>query len=50
MNKEIKGTILIDPDKKTISIKLDNGSWCHELFSNGLKRFVDEEIELLSKK
>lgn len=45
----VNGTISIDTDKKTVTIKLDNGSYCIDHYPNGIKRFLDEEFECLIK-
>jgi hypothetical protein len=47
--KKVKGEIEIDFERKTVSIQLDNDSWCTDLYTHGLKRFLDEEIEFVRK-
>lgn len=42
---EIKGTITIDMEKKTVTLRLENGSCIIDHYTNGIKRFLDEEIE-----
>lgn len=41
----IRGSIVIDPDKKTVTIELNTGSYCRDHYTQGVKRFLDEEIE-----
>lgn len=45
----VNGKIKIDVERKTITLQLDNGSYCFDLYTNGLKRFLDEEIEFLGR-
>jgi hypothetical protein len=46
---KIKGTIEIDPNRNTISIRLENGHYCFDHFPNGIKTFLEDEIETLIK-
>lgn len=47
---KLKGQIEIDSDKNTVTVRLDNGSYCLDYYTHGMKRFLDEEIELLHHK
>jgi hypothetical protein len=40
----IKGMIEIDVEQKTVTIRLENGSYCLKHYTHGIKRFLDEEI------
>jgi hypothetical protein len=44
---KVSGTIQIDSRRQTVTIKLANGSYCVDYFSNGVKSFIDEEMECL---
>jgi hypothetical protein len=45
----VKGTIEIDIERKTLSIRLDNGSYCLDHYTIGIKRFLEEEIQFVSE-
>lgn len=45
----VKGTIEIDSNNKSVTIKLENGSYCLDHFTHGVKRFLDEEIDCLKR-
>lgn len=46
---KVKGSIEIDVEKKTVSIRLTNGSYCLNNYTNGIKRFLDDEILFVSE-
>lgn len=46
----MKGTIELDTVKKTITIWLENGSYCIDHYPNGIKRFLEEEFECIDAK
>jgi hypothetical protein len=45
----MKGTIEINPEKGTVTIRLENGSYCVDHYPIGIKHFIEEEIECLKK-
>lgn len=45
----MNGSIEIDSERGTVTIHLDNGSYCINHYTNGIKRFLDDEIQLLQK-
>lgn len=46
---KLKGTIEIDAERGTISLKFDNGSFCSDHYPNGIKHFLEDEIECVKK-
>ena len=46
---KVKGTIEIDPVTKTITVKLENGSYCNDHYPIGIQRFLEVEIECLQE-
>lgn len=44
----INGNISIDVEKNTVTIRLDNGSYCRSQFTSGAKHFLDDEIKYRS--
>jgi hypothetical protein len=42
----IKGEIEINVEKGTVSVRMENGSFCLDYYTHGLKRFLDDEIEI----
>jgi hypothetical protein len=47
--KATKGMIIVKSDG-TVTIKMDSGAYCLDHFTNGVKRFLDTEIEILQRK
>lgn len=43
--KQIEGTIKINVEKGTVTVELENGSYCLDHYTNGVERFLHEEIE-----
>ena len=48
MDKIIKGTVEINVERKTVTLHLENGSYCIDHYTHGIKRFLDDEIDCLS--
>lgn len=46
---KVNGQIEIDSTKKTVTVHLENGSFCLYYYTHGLKRFLDDEIECLNE-
>ncbi|MGG1571578.1 hypothetical protein [Fictibacillus sp. NRS-1165] len=45
----IEGKIQIDPESKTVSIQLENGSHCLQHYPQGVFNFLTDEIEFINK-
>lgn len=44
---KINGQIEIDVVEGTVTIRLENGSYCLKHYPNGIKSFLETEIEVL---
>jgi hypothetical protein len=47
---KITGKITIDVERRTISLGLDNGSWCTDLYTNGIKHFLDDLLDFYERR
>lgn len=41
---KIKGTIEIDVERRTVTIRLENGAYCVDIYPHGADRFLADEI------
>lgn len=46
---EVKGTISINPENGTVSIRLDNGHFAKNHFPNGIKSWLEVELDVIKK-
>lgn len=46
---EVKGTISINPENGTISIRLDNGHYASNHFPNGIKTWLEVELDVIKE-
>lgn len=46
---EVKGMISLNPENGTISIKLDNGSYVTDHFPNGIKNWLEVELDVIKE-
>lgn len=43
---KLKGTIEVDVERRTVTVELENGSYCIDHYPNGVERFLADEINL----
>jgi hypothetical protein len=46
---KVEGKIVLDTSNNTISIKLENGSYAQMLFPNGIKTWLEVELECIEE-